>query len=205
MSTEHPESATADQSREQVEEGAEAEGVETIEATTELAPDQSADLDAETLAELDEEQRAELVQTDEGGERSVAMGASGGGDVRLSANFRLAEFHCKDGTHVPAQALPGLRGLVLRQLQPMREKFGSCTVNSAYRTKTHNAKVGGEPNSQHRYELGPESVAADVRFAQGSPREWAAEAERLLGTNRGGIGTYRTFVHVDNRATRGRW
>ncbi len=204
MSTEDPESTSVDQPREQVVEGAEAEGVETIEATTELARDQAADLDARTLADVDEDQRAELVQTDAGSERSVAMGASGDGDVRLSANFVLAEFHCKDGTHVPAQAMKGLRRLVRNQLQPMREKFGTCTVNSAYRTQSHNARVGGEPNSQHRYELGPKSVAADVRFAQGSPREWAAEAERLLG-NSGGIGTYRTFVHVDNRGSRGRW
>lgn len=203
MSTEDPESTSVDQPREHVVEGAEAEGVETIEATTELAPDQAADLDARTLADVDDEQRADL-QTDARSERSVAVGASDDGEVRLSANFVLAEFHCKDGTHVPAQAMRGLRGLVRNQLQPMREKFGSCNVNSAYRTKSHNARVGGEPNSQHRYELGPESVAADVRFAQGSPREWAAEAERLLG-NSGGIGTYRTFVHVDNRGKRGRW
>jgi hypothetical protein len=203
MSTEDPESTSVDQPREHVVEGAEAEGVETIEATTELAPDQAADLDARTLADVDDEQRADL-QTDARSERSVAVGASDDGEVRLSANFVLAEFHCKDGTHVPAQAMRGLRRLVRNQLQPMREKFGSCNVNSAYRTKSHNARVGGEPNSQHRYELGPESVAADVRFAQGSPREWAAEAERLLG-NSGGIGTYRTFVHVDNRGKRGRW
>ncbi len=203
MSTEDPERTSVDQSREQVVEGAEAEGVETIEATTELAPDQAADLDARTLADVDDEQRADL-QTDAGSERSVAVGASDDGEVRLSANFVLAEFHCKDGTHVPAQAMKGLRRLVRNQLQPMRDKFGSCNVNSAYRTKSHNARVGGEPNSQHRYELGPESVAADVRFAQGSPREWAAEAERLFG-NSGGIGTYRTFVHVDNRGKRGRW
>ncbi len=203
MRTKDPESTSVDQPREHVVEGAEAEGVETIEATTELAPDQAADLDARTLADVDDEQRADL-QTDARSERSVAVGASDDGDVRLSANFVLAEFHCKDGTHVPAQAMRGLRRLVRNQLQPMREKFGSCNVNSAYRTKSHNARVGGEPNSQHRYELGPESVAADVRFAQGSPREWAAEAERLLG-NSGGIGTYRTFVHVDNRGKRGRW
>jgi len=203
MSTEDPESTSVDQPREHVVEGAEAEGVETIEATTELAPDQAADLDARTLADVDDEQRADL-QTDARSERSVAVGASDDGEVRLSANFVLAEFHCKDGTHVPAQAMRGLRRLVQNQLQPMRDKFGSCNVNSAYRTKSHNARVGGEPNSQHRYELGPESVAADVRFAQGSPREWAAEAERLLG-NSGGIGTYRTFVHVDNRGHRGRW
>lgn len=204
MSTEHPEGQSADQSREQVVEEAEAEGVETLEATTELAPDQVADLDAETLAELDDEQRAEL-ENDDGSERSVAMDVPNGGGVRLSANFRLAEFHCKDGTHVPPQAMRGLRRLVKNQLQPMRDKFGSCNVNSAYRTQSHNARVGGEPNSQHRYELGPKSVAADVAFAQGSPREWAAEAEHLLGSDSGGIGTYRTFVHVDNRGNRARW
>jgi zinc D-Ala-D-Ala carboxypeptidase len=85
----------------------------------------------------------------------------------------------------------------------MRTKFGVCTVWSGFRTDAKNAQVGGAANSQHLYHRTPKDVAADVTFAQGTPGEWAAEADRLLP--RGGVGRYPTFVHVDNRPTRDRW
>ena len=46
-------------------------------------------------------------------------------------------------------------------------------------------------------------VAADVTFASGTPQEWDAEGDRLLP--QGGVGRYKTFVHVDNRTSRARW
>ena len=41
--------------------------------------------------------------------------------------------------------------------------------------------------------------ASDLTFANGNVNQWAAEARRLLGTNRGGIGRYpqQNFIHVD--------
>jgi uncharacterized protein YcbK (DUF882 family) len=87
--------------------------------------------------------------------------------------------------------------LVNDVLQPMRNKFGKCKVNSGYRNKTHNGHVGGASESRHRYDLFPSEAAADVTFASGTVAQWAAEARRLLGNNRGGVGTYGTFVHAD--------
>ena len=56
---------------------------------------------------------------------------------------------------------------------------------------------------QHIYETGFESVAADMRFAKGTPAQWAAEAKRLRAKagGKGGVGRYDRsgFVHVDNR------
>lgn len=49
-------------------------------------------------------------------------------------------------------------------------------------------------------ELG--AVAADVSFKSGTPREWAAAADELQA---GGVGLYRTHVHIDTRAKRARW
>jgi len=89
-------------------------------------------------------------------------------------------------------------------LQPLRDQFGAGSVNSGYRTVSWNRKVGGKPNSQHIYTLGPGSVAADVKFARGNSRQWHAAADRLLG-NSGGLGLYRTFIHCDNRGSKARF
>ena len=171
----------------------------TIEmAAPSLAPEEAAALDRETLEGLTEHERAELE------EAAAEFGdpAAAGASPALSANFVLAEFHCCRGhcaqASVPAGAVPALRRLVREVLQPMRNRFGRCTVTSGFRNKRHNAHVGGEDNSFHRYDVRPHAPAADVFFASGTVTEWAAEARRLLGAI-GGIGTYPNdrFVHVD--------
>jgi uncharacterized protein YcbK (DUF882 family) len=178
------------------DDASEAEGVEQIEKTSKLAPERAAELDTATLDELDEEERAEL--------ESEAKTRGPGAGVRVAAHFLLREFHCKDGTPVPAAAVRAVKRLATEVLEPMRAKFGACTVHSGYRTEAYNKRVGGKPGSRHQYHTFPSEPAADVTFPRGNPREWAAEAERLL-TGRGGIGTYPGFVHVDIRAARSRW
>jgi uncharacterized protein YcbK (DUF882 family) len=117
--------------------------------------------------------------------------------LKLTAHFDVFEFHCHDGTRVPRVAVPALKRLCRDFLEPMRTRFGACTVLSGYRTRAHNRKVGGVPSSQHLYELTPASVAADVKFKRGTVEEWARFAD---GLGRGGIGRYPRagFVHVDN-------
>lgn len=141
----------------------------------------------------------DLFEPDEEGTKA------GPGPLRLSAHFVLAEFHCKDPqrTPVPVAALPALRRLVHDVLEPMRAKFGTCTVHSVFRTDAKNREVGGATNSQPLYHRTDADVAADLAFAGGSPSEWADEGERLLP--QGGVGRYTTFVHVDNRPSRARW
>jgi Peptidase M15 len=190
-------------------EAPEAEGVAEIEMKApELAPEQAAALDGQTLAGLEDQERAELERTSVDLRGGAEAGA--GGPVALSTNFTLAEFHCCHGHcaqgFVPSAAVPALRKLVTQVLQPMRDRFGRCTVNSGFRTKLHNGHVGGETNSFHRYKLHPSGPASDVKFATGNVNQWAAEARRLLGNNRGGIGRYpqQNFIHVDLGPAR-RW
>lgn len=117
------------------------------------------------------------------------------GNKSLSANFKVKEFACKDGSDVIFVS----DGLV-QVLQAIRAHFGKAvTVNSGYRTPAYNKKVGGETYSQHLY-----GIAADIAVKGVSPKDVAAYAETLL-TNTGGIGLYDTFVHVDVRATKSRW
>ena len=178
------------------DDASEAEGVEQVEKTSTLPAERAAALDAATLNDLDEDERAEL-------EGEVGTRAPGAG-VRVAPHFLLREFHCKDGTPVPAAAVPGVRRLAKEVLEPMRAKFGPCTVLSGFRTDAHNGTVSGKPKSRHLYHRFPKEPASDLTFQSGNPRVWAAEAERLL-SGRGGIGTYPGFVHVDIRAVKARW
>ena len=192
-----------------VTEEREAEGVAEIEMAKE--PLRAADaeaLDRETLARLDDEERASLEEAAQEAGRSA--GPQAAGSVALSTNFVLAEFHCCRGhcpaAAVPSAAVPALRRLVTEVLQPMRDRFGACTVHSGFRNDAHNAHVRGEDNSHHLYHRRPTSPAADVSFARGDVEAWATEARRLfqrLG-NIGGIGRYpaQGFVHCDLGAKR---
>ncbi len=117
------------------------------------------------------------------------------GAVKLSEHFTVREFACRDGT----DAVPVSEELV-RLLQAIRDHFGRAVIiNSAYRTAAYNAKVGGAVRSQHL--LG---TAADITLAGVTPLEVAQYAE-FLQPEAGGIGVYRTFTHVDVRASRSRW
>lgn len=117
------------------------------------------------------------------------------GSKKLTTNFKVSEFACKDGTDeiLIADALPVI-------LQEIRDHFGQpVTVTSGYRTAAYNAAVGGAKASQHM--LG---TAADIVVAGVSPLAAAQYAETLLGSS-GGIGLYSGFTHVDVRAARARW
>src|SRR3990167_10988390 len=100
---------------------------------------------------------------------------------RLSAHFTLPEFFCHDGTPVPRVALPALERLCRDVLEPVRAEFGSCTVLSGYRHRAYNASIGGAPQSQHIYDLTPDSVAVYIRFVRCDPVSWREAACRATG------------------------
>lgn len=123
------------------------------------------------------------------------------GDV-LTPHFRMEEFDCKDGTPVPRVAVPALKRLCVDYLEPLRAQFGPAHVMSGYRHRAYNARIGGARFSQHIYDDTPTSVAADLIFSRGRPTQWAHAADKL---GAGGVGTYPSFVHIDNRVGRARW
>ena len=117
------------------------------------------------------------------------------GNKAVSANFKVREFACQDGSD-PIFISPELVTI----LQKIRTHFGAAvTINSAYRTSAHNKKVGGTVFSYHLF-----GMAADIVVKGVSPAKVAAYAETLM-PNRGGIGTYATFTHIDVRAVKSRW
>ena len=86
------------------------------------------------------------------------------GTRKLSANFTVAEFACKDGSD-PVFVDSSLAAL----LQKIRDHFGRpVVITSGYRTAAHNKAVGGAAYSQHLY-----GRAADIRV-QGIPVEQLA-------------------------------
>jgi zinc D-Ala-D-Ala carboxypeptidase len=64
-------------------------------------------------------------------------------------------------------------------------------INSAYRSKEHNAKIGGKPNSSHL-----KGLAVDISVTDSRSRFVVLEALIKVGFNR--IGIADTFIHVDD-------
>ena len=131
---------------------------------------------------------------------------------QITPHFHLNEFHTKDarGSAVPVKSWAAVIRLCQDYLEPMRKKFGTCTVISGYRHRAYNNTLPGAAlNSQHIYDETPESVAADTRYERGSVKDWVAHAKTLragLG-NKGGIGQYDRdgFIHIDNRSFSADW
>ena len=116
------------------------------------------------------------------------------GNKKLSANFKVREFKCNDGSDDIY-----ISDELVEILQKIREKFGETKINSAYRTEAYNKRVGGVSKSQHL--LG---TAADIYVFGVKPQDIAEYAEYLMPKS-GGIGLYGSFVHIDVRESRSRW
>ena len=117
------------------------------------------------------------------------------GNAKLSNNFIVKEFACKDGSDKIL-----IDTELVSILQKIRDHFGKpITINSAYRNATYNKKIGGASNSQHT-----KGTAADIVVKDVAPTEVVKYAEYIMA-NKGGIGLYSGFVHVDVRTKRYRW
>lgn len=127
------------------------------------------------------------------------------GSTPVGEFFVLREFaQRRPGAVAPDRAAIAIARLCCAALDPVRRRYGRTRINSGYRTRAHNAAVGGATASHHLYDLLPDTPAADFRCASGTPREWAAFLDDL-SKGRWGIGVYSTHVHVDRRDDRARW
>lgn len=101
--------------------------------------------------------------------------------------FTLDEFDC------PSHKGSGINmdSNFLAKLEQAREIAGvSFIITSGYRTKEHNAEVGGVPNSSHLI-----GVAADIAVSGGADRYIILSALIKAGFRR--IGVAKTFIHCD--------
>lgn len=86
----------------------------------------------------------------------------------------------------------------LNKLQLLRDLMGCPLIlNSAYRDRLHNARVGGAPRSMHKY-----GRAFDVRLGDFDKQDLLDYA-RAVGFT--GIGFYGSFLHIDTGKNRQWW
>lgn len=128
--------------------------------------------------------------------------------MKLTKNFYKHDFDSKDGAPMPADALRNVKELA-KNLQALRDyielDYGSraITINSGYRSPSHNKAVGGASNSQHLT-----GKAADIVIEGLTPKQVAHKIDELVLVGRmktGGLSIYKTFVHYDIRGRRARW
>lgn len=123
--------------------------------------------------------------------------------MKLTKNFSLHEFDCKDGSSMPDGVLVNIKKLS-ENLQVIRNYIGlPIIVNSAYRTPSHNKKVGGSPKSQHLY-----GKASDIRVNGMTCEQLREIIFQLIEQGKildGGVGIYNNFVHYDIRGIKARW
>lgn len=117
-----------------------------------------------------------------------------GEDYKISEHFKLKEFQCQDGSDTVKYSTE-----LLAKLEKLRAYGGyTITVNSGYRTVSHNKKVGGSSKSQHI-----EGTAADITVKKDGKvvnAKYICCICQTLGFK--GIGYISsTSVHVDMRAT----
>lgn len=121
----------------------------------------------------------------------------------LTENFSKSEFDCNDGSEMPADVFENVK-LQAENLQVLRDFVGKpIKINSAYRSVSYNAKIGGAKNSQH-----PKGNATDITIQGYDPGEVAEIIEgliRIKAIEQGGLGIYATFVHYDRRGSQARW
>lgn len=118
-----------------------------------------------------------------------------GPDFRLGENFTLVEFASRDGAD-EVLVHPALVAL----LERVREHFGKpVSVNSGYRSPSHNRRIGGARSSRHVMGL-----AADILVDKGAVKPSAVH-KHLETLDPGGLGRYNTFTHVDVQGKNRRW
>lgn len=115
--------------------------------------------------------------------------------MRLSEHFDSEEFKCKDGKE------HAINKKLIDGLEELRKLAGKpIHINSGYRSPEYNKKIKGAKYSQHL--LGN---AADITIQGYTPKQIKAMAEKIAVFKNGGIGLYKTFVHVDVRSGKSRW
>lgn len=91
----------------------------------------------------------------------------------------------------------------LRVVDELRDLIGApITIASSYRSEKYNAACGGVKHSQHK-----QFKALDIQCKSLRPSVIHNRLLRLRnnGQFKGGLGLYRTFVHIDTRGSNADW
>jgi len=123
-------------------------------------------------------------------------------------HFTAAEFFYRGGsdeklklnTDPPENLWPNMEATA-KTLEEARKRYGKpIKITSAYRDAAYNRKIGGVPNSTHvkfnAVDLVTDSPAALYLGLLNLRRD---------GLFKGGLGLYRSFVHLDTRGHNATW
>lgn len=123
--------------------------------------------------------------------------------MELTKDFNKIEFESKDGSEMTETAFNNIK-LVAVNLQKIRDHINKpIVVNSGYRSPQHNKKIGGVTNSYHT-----KGLAADIVVKGMRTKNLAAIIRKMMKNgclNKGGVGLYNNFVHVDFRGYLAKW
>ena len=116
--------------------------------------------------------------------------------MKLSKDFSREEFKCNCGQC----DYDTVDSKLVEVLQDIRDKYvASVTITSGNRCPEYNKEVGGSEKSQHI-----RGRAADIQVKSISPHE-IAQYLNWKYPEEFGIGTYKTFTHIDTRTNKARW
>lgn len=113
-------------------------------------------------------------------------------NFQITKNFKLHEFLTKNKKNTFTR----LNANIIAEVQDLRDIYGSgIGISSTYRSPAYNKSVNGATSSKHI--LGD---ALDTYPIDGKIAAW----KKTVRDNKksGGIGYYRTFVHIDTGSTR---
>lgn len=118
------------------------------------------------------------------------------GEHKLSHNFKVKEFACKEGCDVIVASFKAVEDLqILRQSLDV-----PINIISAFRTIAHNVSVKGAKESRHLFGDG-----FDISIPSGySSDSFGLEILKLFGHDIG-FHIYKTWIHVDFRGYKARW
>ena len=123
--------------------------------------------------------------------------------MKITDNFYLNEFNCKDGTVVPSVYMGNVCKLA-EQLEVIRDIVRApIRINSSYRHTEYNRAIGGSSKSQHLT-----ASAADITIDGMTAQEVWRLLYQLMEDghiHNGGLGKYNTFTHIDIRTNPARW
>ncbi|AGO47266.1 peptidase [Cellulophaga phage phi48:2] len=121
----------------------------------------------------------------------------------LTKNFSLSEFQSRDGSTTPDSVILNIQKLA-NNLQIIRDAINApITINSGYRSPTHNKNIGGVSNSQHV--LGKAADITAKGYSSSELHEIILDLIKQGKIINGGVGLYDGFVHYDVRDYSARW
>ena len=122
--------------------------------------------------------------------------------MKLSQHFDSSEFICKCGCG-ESKTTPELIALLESIRTALGNRAIAVTPKGGYRCPIQNAKSGGADRSQHL-----KGNAADIQVAGLNARQVQTRLRDLHRSGKlfiGGMGSYKTFTHVDARKVVTRW